>query len=271
MLNNNKVREIIQSSPLDKLDTKLLLREVLGISQAQLIIQNEYSLNNDEYKKFNTLVEKRLLGMPISYILGRKEFFSRAFKVNSYTLTPRPETEILVESVLDLVKNIKSPKLIDLGTGSGCIAITCKLEQTDLDVTATDISQEALIVASENAKILGADVKFLHSDWLAGINEKFDVIVSNPPYIAHTDQHLLDLKYEPLTALTDFADGFLHICHIIKTSLINLKIGGYLILEHGFEQGDKVRQIFAQQGFKSIKTIRDYIGHERVTFGMKNN
>ncbi len=263
---NKTINYLIAASQIDRLETKLLLRAILGFTQAELIIKNDYVLSDREYDAFLQLLKKRQDGMPISYLLGYKEFYSRNFKVNSDTLIPRPETELLVETIL----NLSEPKwsILDLGTGCGCIAITCKLESPTLSIIAVDNSLAALSIARYNANELNADVKFAHSDWYSQINDKFDIIVSNPPYIANNDIHLKDLSYEPQDALTDFGDGLEHIKAIIAGGVKHLRSGGYLLLEHGYNQSLVVNKIFEKYSYSDITTLKDYASIDRVTYAM---
>lgn len=258
------IRELIKNTGLDKLDLKLLLRYVLNMNQAQLIINSEYELTSLEYVKLHELVKQCLAGQPVNYLIGYREFYSRNFKVTPDTLIPRPETEFLVEQVLTLAK--QGFRLLDLGTGSGCIAISCKLEYPELEVIACDNSVKALAVAHENAKSLNAELDFVLSNWYENITSRFDIIVSNPPYIAKDDQHLVSLTYEPQTALTDFADGLDCFRIIISGAAKHLTANGWLILEHGFDQGAAVREMLSQSQFKQIETISDYANLERITY-----
>jgi release factor glutamine methyltransferase len=235
------------------------------MSQAQLIVQNDYVLTEKEYQDFVDSVAQLKSGMPISYLLGYKEFYSRQFKVSPATLIPRPETELLVEAVL--LRAESGQRVLDLGTGSGCIAITLKLENPSLQLTATDYYVQALTVAQQNAHELGADVTFILSNWYAKVPGNFNLIVSNPPYIAHNDNHLAALEYEPLHALTDFADGLKWVHSIVTGAVEHLIRPGWLLIEHGFDQGLAVRKIFAQAGFTTILTLPDYAGLDRITLG----
>lgn len=289
-MNTFSIQQIINSSRLQKLDIKVLLKHVLGLSFADLIIQSDRVLDDEEFNKLQHLVSKRLLGVPISYLLKYKEFYSRNFLVTEDTLIPRPETEILVEQVLNLAQYMilnqtqksvcshkKTIKLLDLGTGSGCIAITCKLENPLLDVVASDISAEALSVAKSNAKIFGVNIDFKISNWyqnvmpdlenVIGNNMKFDIIVSNPPYIACNDQHLVELQYEPLIALTDRSDGLSSLNNVISGATKYLTKGGFLLVEHGYNQKNAVVNFFKNYGFVDIITVLDYAGLDRVTLG----
>lgn len=259
------IKEIIASSKLDRLDTRVILSYVTGFSSAQLISRDDYQLNSLEYEIYTKLYTRALDGEPIAYLLGYKEFYGRNFKVTSDTLIPRPETELLVDKVLEFAKLHDS--MIDLGTGSGCIAITCKLERPDLKVTALDKFSNTLMIARDTAETLGADVNFICSNWFDDVTDKFDIIVSNPPYIEVNDEHLLNLQYEPQFALTDFADGLSCIRVIAEKSSIYLKNNGWLMIEHGYNQGYVVREIFENNGLQEIETFKDYASLERFTIG----
>lgn len=260
-----QIKKLLANSQLERLDNRLLLSYVTNFSHAQLIINDDYSLSNEQLTKYNSLVQRVLNGEPLAYILGIKEFYSREFQVNQHTLIPRPETELLVDEVISKAK--KNAKILDLGTGSGCIAITCKLERPDLNVTAVDNYIETLLVAKNNAKSLNADVKFVQSNWFEEINQTFDVIVSNPPYIEVNDEHLKNLQYEPQHALTDFNDGLSAIKQIIHESHKYLNDNGWLVFEHGYSQAENIRQMFYNCGFINIKTIQDYANLDRITSG----
>src|SRR6185437_8611072 len=292
------IKQLLLDSKLNKLDTRLLLGHVLGLSRVELITRDDYQLTQAQYDNYIALYDKCLAGMPIAYILGYKEFYSRRFRVTPDTLIPRPETELLVDTVLSLANT--GDKILDLGTGSGCIAISCKLENQTLDVTATDSYAEALAVAKDNAATLGAEVQFIQSDWLNGITDRYDIIVSNPPYIEPDDEHLKSLTFEPQSALTDFCDGISAIKKIIAGSVQHLSVGklellgnderyrlqivgkelnyaapvvsnrlrsGYLLIEHRYNQGKATSDLMLSNGFKDVKTIRDYANLDRITIG----
>jgi release factor glutamine methyltransferase len=257
------IKQILHNSKLDKLDTRLLLGHILGFSKVELITRDDYRLDEVQYANYLELYDKCLYGMPIAYILGYKEFYSRMFRVTPDTLIPRPETELLVDMVLQLAK--PGDKILDLGTGSGCIAISCKLENKALNITATDMYPQTLMIAKDNAAALGAEIRFIQSDWLENITETYDIIVSNPPYIVGEDEHLKALAFEPQHALTDFADGMSAIKKIIISSKEHLK--GHLLLEHGYDQGIATANLMLQHGFSDVKTIKDYAGLDRITIG----
>lgn len=263
MSNINTISELINATNLDKLEIKLLLRHVLGLSSTELIIYNDRILNTVELAKFDCLVKQRLSGLPLHYILGYKEFYSREFRVTTDTLIPRPETEFLVDEVLKIAK--PGMRILDLGTGTGCIAITCNLELPSLDVTAVDKFPETLEVAKTNAQTWGANIHFIHSDWYEDVSGKFDVIVSNPPYIEKYDPHLTNLQYEPQHALTDFNNGLTCYEKIISGAHDYLVPAGHIILEHGYAQKDSVTKILQEHGFKDIHTVKDYANLDRIT------
>lgn len=260
---NKTIRELIATTNLDKIETKVLLRHALNLSPSELIMVNDKLLKEEELNKFNQLLQKRLLGIPIHYILGYKEFYSRDFQVTADTLIPRPETELLIDEVL----KIASPqnKILDLGTGTGCIAITCKLELLSLDITAVDKFKNTLNVARSNATNLNAEIDFIESDWYECVTGKFNIIISNPPYIEKNDPYLLDLQYEPQHALTDFDNGLKHYEKIISRAPNYLSNNGHLVLEHGYMQKNAITKILQDNGFKSIRTIQDYANLDRIT------
>ncbi|MGB3109738.1 MAG: peptide chain release factor N(5)-glutamine methyltransferase [Psychrobacter alimentarius] len=243
-----------------------------------LITDESYELTEDEQKQFNAGVTKMQQGMPLAYLTGQQAFWSLNFMVNEHTLIPRPDTEILIEQVLDWINTpsiyASTKRLLDLGTGSGCIAISLahELKNDNWQVVAVDLSPAALKVAQHNALINEvANIKFIQSSWYDALrtHEKvsFDVIVSNPPYIDEEDEHLAQLKAEPISALSALNHGLADIEHIIQQAPSYLRIGGLLAIEHGFDQGVAVRQLFANSGFESVITVQDYGGNDRVTLG----
>lgn len=265
-----KLRELlICDDGVNKLDKQVWLGKITGFSRAQLISRDDYYLNPQQLQQYHAGVVRLKSGEPLAYLMGTKEFYSREFKVTPATLIPRPETELLVDTILERAKH--GGQVLDLGTGSGCIAISLKLERPDLAVIAVDFSPAALAVAGENAKRLTAEVQFKLSDWFTAIADEdlFAIIVSNPPYIEKTDHHLVDLAYEPLTALTDFSDGLECIRQITSGAPQHLDTDGWLLVEHGHNQGLAAREIFAQVGLQNISTITDYAGIERITLGQK--
>ena len=255
-----------------------------------LITDNSYQLNDVEAERFNAGVTKMQQGIPLAYLTGTQAFWSLDFTVNKHTLIPRPDTEVLVETVLEWIKDhplsttpmLKPMRLLDLGTGSGCIAISLahelklanKLKQVSWQVVAVDFSLEALKVAQHNAVSHAVDIEFVHSSWYDALSTQdehlFDVIVSNPPYIDEADEHLAGLLAEPISALSAPNHGLADIEHIVHHAPQYLKVGGLLAIEHGFDQGHAARQLFADNHFDNIQTIKDFGGNDRVTLGQFN-
>ena len=258
------------SLPLDPLENRILLCEATGLTRVQLITQGDRALTPDEASRLDDLVARRLRGEPIAYIVGRREFFGLDFQVGPAVLIPRPDTELIVELSLERLPD-NAPRLLDMGTGSGAIAVAVAHTRPDADVTALDVSPDALAVAQANAAANGARVRFLESSWFDALaaGETFDVIASNPPYIAAGDEHLVqgDLRFEPVGALTDHADGLSALRSIIQGSARHLAPGGWLLLEHGYDQAAAVRALLADAGFTDVQSWRDLAGIERVSGG----
>jgi release factor glutamine methyltransferase len=257
-------------SLLDALDNRVLLCHALALSRVGLITQSERVLSADEALRFATLVRRRLDGEPVAYIVGQREFFGLPFEVNGAVLIPRPDTELLVELTLERLP--QQGRVLDMGTGSGAIAVSLAHTRRDADVTALDVSADALAVAQRNADANGARVRFLHSDWYAALDAPsatapFDVIASNPPYIASGDHHLSegDLRFEPTGALTDHADGLSALRAIVAGAARHLKPGGWLLMEHGYDQSAAVRALLADAGYAEVQSWRDLAGIERVS------
>jgi release factor glutamine methyltransferase len=209
-------------------------------------------------------------GEPIAYILGYREFFGRKFKCSPAALIPRPETELLIELIGTASTQAEGQRILDVGTGTGCIAVSLALELPSAQVTAVDLSRDALALARENAHALGAsNIEFIESDWFSAIdaNKKFDVIVSNPPYIVPNDPHLFrgDLRFEPWLALQDRVDGLQSYRELIAGAKKHLRGDGLLVVEHGYDQGESVPALFREAGFSEIEMIRDLAGQPRVT------
>ena len=254
-----------------------------------LITDENYQLTDSELEQFHTGVTKMQQGTPLAYLTGQQEFWSLNFKVNEHTLIPRPDTEVLIEQVLAWINsqpksvndNKKTKRLLDLGTGSGCIAISLahELKQNytgrsaeSWQVVAVDLSLEALKVAQHNAMVNElADIKFIQSSWYDALSTQdeplFDVIVSNPPYIDEEDEHLARLVAEPISALSAPNHGLADIALIVKQAPQYLNAAGLLAIEHGFDQGLAVRQLFLDNRFESVHTVQDFGGNDRVTLG----
>jgi len=259
--------------PLDPLENRILLCHALGLTRVGLITNSERVLNEEEAVQLDALLARRLGGEPIAYIVGQREFFGLPFQVSPAVLIPRPDTELIVELVLERLARIRSTaRLLDMGTGSGAIAVAVAHTRPDASVTALDVSEAALAVARANAARNGAQVRFLRSDWFAALeDETFDLIASNPPYIAAGDTHLAqgDLRFEPSGALTDFADGFSALRTIIGGAPAHLVAGGWLLLEHGYDQAAAVRALLLDAGYTEVQSWRDLSGIERVSGGRR--
>jgi release factor glutamine methyltransferase len=250
------------------LDAEVLLAFVLDHPRSWLLARRRESLAADTARLFETLIARRAEGRPVAYLTGTREFWSRPFRVTPDTLIPRPETEHLVEAALARLPAARRCEIADPGTGSGIIALTLALERPDCRVTATDISHAALAVARDNAARLGVtNVGFHHGDWFAGLEGRvFDLIASNPPYVASSDPYLAlgDLRYEPPIALASGATGLEAIHVLIAQARDQLAPGGWLLLEHGFDQAAAVAALFAEYGYVEVESLRDLAGHPRI-------
>lgn len=260
----------LRDAALPALESRILLGHALGLSRIQLITQSERVLTDEEAQQVTALVRRRLVGEPIAYITGVREFYGLDFRVTPDVLIPRPETELLVELALPRLQ--ENGSVLDLGTGSGAIAVAVAHARPDAQITAVDASAAALAVAEGNADRHGARVRFLQSDWYAALDrESFDVIVSNPPYITAGDPHLSqgDLRFEPADALTDHADGLSALRAIVEGATRRLASGGWLLMEHGYDQSAAVRGLLDSAGFAEVQSWTDLAGIERVSGGRK--
>ncbi|WP_373795908.1 peptide chain release factor N(5)-glutamine methyltransferase [Neisseria dentiae] len=261
----------LQACPLPKNEARMLLQHAGGYTRAQLVTRGQETLPDDVAAAAAVLADRRIGGEPMAYILGTREFYGRIFQVDGSVLIPRPETEHLVEAVLEHLP--PNGRVWDLGTGSGIIAVTVALERPDAVVRASDISPQALQTAAANARALGANIEFACGSWFdAGRpseSRTYDIIVSNPPYIEAGDSHLQqgDLRFEPQNALTDFSDGLSCIRTLAQEAGGRLKAGGMLLVEHGYNQGAAVRALFEQNGFVQVETRQDLAGLDRLTLG----
>lgn len=251
-------------------EAQILLGFVLGVSRAWLIAHLEAKVEAASAATFAAQLARRARGEPIAYLVGQREFYGRAFRVTPDVLIPRPETELLIDAALSRLPAEAVCDVLDLGTGSGCIAVTLALERGRARVCACDLSVSALAVAGANARQLGAGVEFLKSDWFQCLpNRRFDLIVSNPPYVASGDPHLGqgDLRFEPQFALSAGADGLADIRRIVGEALDHLHNGGWLILEHGHDQAPACRQLMINAGFTDVFDMRDLAGLPRICGG----
>lgn len=249
-------------------EARLLLGHLLGKTAAWLEAHRDEPVAvADEY---SALVGRRAAGEPVAYLIGVREFYGRDFKVSPDVLIPRPETELLVDIAKSKVGAGGTARILDLGTGSGCLAVTLALELPGARVTAVDVSPAALEIARTNAARLGAQVEFIESDWFAALSSRrFDLIVANPPYVAAGDPHLGegDLRFEPIGALTDHADGLVAIRRIVSAAPHWLAPNGWLFFEHGYDQGTAVRELLGAASFTEIEQHRDLAGIVRAGGG----
>jgi release factor glutamine methyltransferase len=257
-----------QSHGLERLDAQLLLLHALGRAdsdRAWLLAHDADRLAADAYAAFAALCARRATGEPLAYIVGRKEFFGLDLRIDRRVLVPRPETETLVEWALETID--ERAHVIDLGTGSGAIALALKHARPQARVEAVDQSAAALDVARENARRLSLDVRFAAASWLANNDERYDLIVSNPPYVADGDPHLAALQHEPLGALQSGPDGLRDIRTIVAQAPHHLQRGGWLMLEHGWDQAEAVRGLLRAAGLREVASRRDLAGIERCSGG----
>lgn len=265
------LRDLLQDNNLPRLEFQMLWQQVLGVPRSWLIAHDTDVLPEQAVQAFQQLRVRRLAGEPMAYILGHREFMGHDFLVSPEVLIPRPETELLVETALGILKDQDTPRVLDLGTGSGAVAISIALGCARAEVVATDLSGPALVVARTNAQRLGARVQFFDGNWYDALigHKGFDLIVSNPPYIAACDPHLAqgDVRYEPVGALTDQGDGLGALRHIAQGASAWLKPGGALFMEHGWDQAAAVREFLQQSRFERVLSLSDLANIQRVTGG----
>jgi len=265
--------QLLQCSDSANLDARIIACLACGIEQTTLITQPELLLNPEQQKSFDAYLSRRVKGEPIAYLTGTKEFWSLNFKVNKHVLIPRPETELLVELALELVSKIESPRILDLGTGSGAIAVAIAKERPDAKMTATDRSVDAMKIAEQNADTHKVTIRLITSDWFNAIKDKdFNLIICNPPYIGKQDPNLAThvSTYEPEHALISKDDGVYDLRTIISEAKPFLSSAGHLLVEHGFQQAEVVQKIFSAHGYPSIDTHKDLAGLARVTIGQNS-
>ena len=273
-----------QINPIEngKVDALVLLQHATGKSRTQILAFDDTKIDEKVRLKLTALLDRRLKGEPIAYILGEKEFWSLSLNVSKGTLIPRPDTEILVEKALQIAlekleENPPHFRILDLGTGTGAIALAlaselssiCQKQQISLEIIGVDLMPDVVALAQSNAERNKLNVQFLQSRWFENITGKFEIIVSNPPYIDERDEHLRqgDVRFEPLSALVAHDTGYADLRHIIELAPSYLNSNGVLLLEHGWQQGEKVRSIFQENHWEMVETVRDYGDNERVTLG----
>ncbi len=260
-----------QTLGLPRLDAQVLLLHALGRpphDRAWLLAHSDDALDASVQAIFETNIQRRLNTEPMAYITGQKEFFGLTLQVDRRVLDPRADTETLVEWALSCLADASSPDVVDLGTGSGAIALALKHARHDATISAVDASADALAVASTNAERLGLPVTFHHGSWLAPLDgHTFDAIVSNPPYVASDDEHLAALKHEPLSALASGVDGLDDIRIIVREASQHLKPNGWLLIEHGYDQAHAVQALLGNQGFVNVQSRPDLAGILRCTGG----
>ena len=276
--------DLAQKNPSEnsKIDALVLLQHVTGKSRTQILAFDDTEIDEKVRLKLTALLDRRLKGEPIAYILGEKEFWSLPLNVSKSTLIPRPDTESLVEKALQIAlekleENPPHFHILDLGTGTGAIALAlaselapiCQKRHIPLEIIGVDLMPDVVALARSNAERNQLNVQFLQSSWFDNITGKFDLIVSNPPYIDVQDEHLHqgDVRFEPLSALVANGEGYADLRHIIELASSYLNSNGVLLLEHGWQQGEKVRSIFLENYWEMVETVRDYGDNERVTLG----
>lgn len=257
-------------------DALTLLSHCLKQNKTWLFAHPESSLSENQDNEFRDLIKRRESGEPVAHLVGNRDFWSLNLKVSSHTLIPRPETELVVEAALDLTGPAKR-RVLDLGTGTGAIALALAIERPEWEIIGTDISDEILSLARDNQAAHNIkNVRWAKGPWYDALtpemSEKFDLIVSNPPYIREADPHLSqgDVRFEPGSALSSGPEGMDDLKIIVSESTRYLQPGGYLLVEHGYDQGETLREMFKLAGFSLIETLKDLAGHERVTLGRNN-
>lgn len=258
-----------RAAGLDRLESQLLLGTLLGVDRAWLLSHDDQPLSPEQAARFADWLAQRLQDVPLAYLAGEKEFHGLRLRVNAHTLVPRPDTETLVDWALELLPGLgPAPRVVDLGTGSGAIALALKHGHPAATVSAVDLSEGALAMAAENARRLGLALECLAGDWwqpLAG--RRFELIVSNPPYIAGDDPHLPALRHEPRSALTPEGDGLAALRILVARAPEHLVPGGWLLLEHGYDQAEAVATLLAEAGFEAIALRRDLGDQPRISGG----
>lgn len=264
---------LAKSSETPRLDAEVIFKYISKLSDAQVITQAAQPLDAKTVSGVDSLILKRQQGKPIAYIVGQREFYSLDFKVDEHVLIPRPETELLVDAALEIIAHKTTKTVLDLGTGSGAIALAIAHYAPSICVTAVDKDPKALQIAELNKQQLRlSNIGFMQSDWYTALNhaeQQFDLIVANPPYIASQDTHLAlgDVRFEPLQALVSAKNGLSDLAHIISHAPKYLRLKGRLIVEHGYDQAQTVQKMFRAAGFSKVSTQQDLAGNDRISFG----
>ena len=265
-------RDLQATSESPRLDAEILFKYMSGFNDSRLITESDQVPEPNLLTQVETLIAARCSGVPVAYLTGSREFYSLPFKVNSHVLIPRPDTECLVEAAIEHIKAQSAQSVLDMGTGSGAIALALAYYLPGLEVTATDRDEQALSVARENAVQLNLHtVRFIRSDWFQGLGAtRFDVIVSNPPYIDPEDAHLQqgDVRFEPRSALVAEDHGLADLREIIGGALKHLNPGGHLLLEHGYNQAHTVTEMLLENGFEAVRTRQDFGRNDRLSSGV---
>lgn len=265
--------QLANTSDSPRLDAELLIAHILHIPRSRFISEPECELTEPEFNAIQAIIQRRMQGEPVAYLVGYRHFWDLELKVSPAVLIPRPDTELLVETALTLYPEDTAISVLDLGTGSGAIAIAIAKARPHWHLCASDESRAALSIAIENAEHYHVhNLSLLQSHWFDNLvaGKRYDLIVSNPPYIATNDPHLRqgDVRFEPQQALVSGVDGLDAVRYLVAESKQHLQPGGYLMLEHGYDQGQQVQQLFRQQGYRDIRQKTDLSGHVRVTLGM---
>ncbi len=264
---------LAESSPTAQLDAELLLLHLIKKNRAFLYAHSEQILEPNVYLAFKMLILKRLEGIPIAYLINQREFWSLPLYVTSDTLIPRPETELLIELTLSFLGERSICSVLELGTGTGAISLALATEKPQWRILASDLSQPALLIAQKNAELHQVqNITFAQSNWFETLpKQRFDLIISNPPYLAEHDPHQYegDLRFEPKQALLSGTDGLTDLKHIIQASNDYLKPGGLLLLEHGYNQGKAVNHFFLREHYHDVQCWQDAAGLDRVSMGWK--
>jgi len=266
-----RVAEMLRIPDVDPMDARALLRATLGVSDAFLVAHPGQALTGAQRERYLAWIKRRRAGEPVAYLTGEREFHSLAFKVTPAVLIPRPETEILVEAALERIPAQAPFRVLDLATGSGCVAVAIALHRPGARVTAADLSGDALAIARDNATRHRAAIEFIESDWFTALSgRRFHLVVCNPPYVAERDPHLAegDLRFEPRRALVGGADGLYCIRLITDQARAYLEPGGSLLFEHGHDQGERCRALLVQGGYRNVAAHRVLAGIERIAGGM---